>query len=125
MYFKFYIIDNLEYLEVWEDGECVNTLTQPFCENVLKLVNDDSLILFETGTYVRSFFLFWADGKELDKKILQIPIPAFHIMIEVIEREPVEVLYPESFNEIMFYIIIKIRQKIGLFPRTSGLEFAV
>ena len=113
MYFNFYIIDNLEYLEVWEDGECVNTLTQPFCENVLKLVNDDSLILFEAGTYVRSFFLFWADGKELDKKILQIPIPAFHIMIEVIEREPVEVLYPESFNEIMFYIIIKIRQKIA------------
>ncbi len=114
MYFKFYIIDNLEYLEVWEDGECVNTLTQPFCESVLKLVNDDDMLSESAlGLYARNIFLYWVGEQELDKAILQTPIPALHIVIEIIEKEPVEVLYAESINEIMFYIIIKTRQKIA------------
>ena len=68
MQFKFYIIDDLEYLEVCEDGECVNTLTQPFCENVLKVVNDDGMLSRSVlGLYTRNIFLYWADEQELDE----------------------------------------------------------
>jgi len=114
MYFKFFIIGNLEYLEEWENGERIKAITQPLCESVLKLVNDDDMLSESAlGLYARNIFLYWVGEQELDKAILQTPIPALHIVIEIIEKEPVEVLYAESINEIMFYIIIKTRQKIA------------
>ena len=114
MYFKFYIIDNLEYLEVWEDGECVNTLTQPFCENVLKLVNDDGMLSRSAlGLYARNTFLYWAGEQELDDRALYTAIPSLHVAMENRQGDLIEVLCPEHFSEILFYEIIKANRKIA------------
>ena len=116
MYFKFYIIDNLEYLEVWEDGECVNTLTQPFCENVLKLVNDDGMLSRSAlGLYARNTFLYWAGEQELDDRALYTAISSFslHVAMENRQGDLIEVLYPEHFSDIVFYVILKARQGIA------------
>lgn len=116
MRYKFYIIDNLEYLEVWEDGECVNTLTQPFCENVLKLVNDDGMLSQSAlGLYARNIFLHWAGEQELDDQALYtaIPSPSLHVAMENRQGELIEVFYPEHFSDIVFYVILKVRQRIA------------
>ena len=116
MQYKFFIIDNLEYLEVWKDGQCINTLTQPFCENVLKLVNDDGMLSRSAlGLYARNIFLYWAGEQKLDDRALYTAISSFslHIAMENRQGELIEVLYPEHFNEILFYEIIKANRKIA------------
>ena len=116
MQYKFFIIDNLEYLEVWKDGQCINTLTQPFCENVLKLVNDDGMLSRSAlGLYARNIFLHWAGEQELDDRALYTATSSFslHIAMENRQGELIEVLYPEHFNEILFYEIIKANRKIA------------
>lgn len=114
MYFKFFIIDDLEYLEVWEDGECANTLTQPFCENVLKLVNDDCMLSRSAlGLYTRNIFLYWAGEQELDDRALYTVIPSLRVAMENRQGDLIEVLYPEHFSDIVFYVILKARQRIA------------
>lgn len=108
MQYKFFIIDNLEYLEVWEDGECVNTLTQPFCENVLKLVNDDGMLSRSAlGLYARNIFLHWAGEQKLDDRALYTAISSsLHVAMENRQGDLIEVLYPEHFSDIVFYVIL-------------------
>ncbi|MBR1481511.1 MAG: hypothetical protein IJ598_00915 [Ruminococcus sp.] len=114
MQYKFFIIDNLECLEVWKDGQCINTITQPFCENVLKLVNYNGILSRNTlGLYVRNIFLYWAGEQELDDQALFTTIPSLRVAIENRQGEPIEVLYPEHFSDIVFYVILKARQRIA------------
>ena len=116
MQYKFFIIDNLEYLEVWKDGQCINTITQPFCENVLKLVNDDGMLSRSAlGLYARNIFLYWAGEQKLDDRALYTAISSFslHVAMENRQGELIEVLCPEHFNEILFYEIIKANRKIA------------
>ena len=116
MQYKFFIIDNLEYLEVWKDGQCINTITQPFCENVLKLVNDDGMLSRSAlGLSARNIFLYWAGEQKLDDRALYTAISSFslHIAMENRQGELIEVLCPEHFNEILFYEIIKANRKIA------------
>ena len=63
--------------------------------------------------YVRNIFLCVAGEQEIDDRAQYTAIPSLRVAMENRQGDLIEVLYPEHFSDIVFYVILKARQRIA------------